>query len=86
MREPTDYIGQAIEVIGAQFNQETGELSLDLPYESVEEARLVIECKKVYYADIKPELFLEKGLDKIYPAHDYHRMYIGFIINCMINA
>ena len=51
-----------------------------------EEARLVIECKKVYYDDIKPELFLDKSLEKIYPALDYHRMYIGFITNCMINA
>ena len=51
-----------------------------------EEARLVIECKKDYYDDIKPELFLDKSLEKIYPALDYHRMYIGFITNCMINA
>ncbi len=49
-----------------------------------DEARLVIECRKVYYDDIKPEFFLEKELNKIYPSKDYHRMYIGFITNCMI--
>jgi flavin reductase (DIM6/NTAB) family NADH-FMN oxidoreductase RutF len=49
-----------------------------------EEARLVVECKKVYYDDIKPELMIDKSIDKLYPAKDYHRMYIGFITNIMI--
>lgn len=49
-----------------------------------EEARLVVECKKVYYDDIKPELMIDKSIDKQYPAKDYHRMYIGFITNIMI--
>ena len=50
------------------------------------EARLVIECRKVYYDDIDPELFLEPEIARLYPAADYHRMYIGFITNCMIKA
>lgn len=49
-----------------------------------DQARLVIECKKVYYDDIKPEFLLDPSIDKLYPARDYHRMYIGFITNIMI--
>jgi flavin reductase (DIM6/NTAB) family NADH-FMN oxidoreductase RutF len=50
------------------------------------EARLVIECRKVYYDDIDPALFLDPEIDRLYPIGDYHRMYIGFITNCMIKA
>jgi flavin reductase (DIM6/NTAB) family NADH-FMN oxidoreductase RutF len=44
------------------------------------EARMVIECRKIYYQDIKPEQFLDRGIEKNYPLKDYHRMYIGEII------
>lgn len=49
-----------------------------------EEARVVLECRKIYFDDIKPENFLDKGFDKHYPQKDYHRMYIGLIENCLI--
>jgi flavin reductase (DIM6/NTAB) family NADH-FMN oxidoreductase RutF len=48
-----------------------------------EEAKLVIECRKVYYHDINPSNFLDDRIKKIYPGQDYHRMYFGFIINCL---
>lgn len=43
------------------------------------EARLVIECKKLYFQDIDPKNFIDIALDKNYPLKDYHRMYIGEI-------
>lgn len=43
------------------------------------EARLVIECKKLYFQDIDPKNFMDITLDKNYPLKDYHRMYIGEI-------
>lgn len=50
-----------------------------------EQARLCIECRKIYVDDLKPENFLMPGVDqKIYPKKDYHRMYIGEILNCYI--
>lgn len=51
---------------------------------SFAEARIVLECKKLYYQDIEPEHFLDKSIDENYPQKDYHRMYIGEIVNCLI--
>ncbi|MBN1184414.1 MAG: flavin reductase [Bacteroidales bacterium] len=50
-----------------------------------EQARLVLECKKIYEDTINPEKFidLEIPLD-IYPQRDFHKFYIGEIMNCYI--
>ena len=46
-----------------------------------EEAKLVLVCRKLYYQDIDPTHFLDQGIDgKWYPQKDYHRMYIGEIV------
>ena len=45
---------------------------------SFEEARLVLECKKLYFQDINPSHFLDGSIEKMYD-NDYHRMYIGEI-------
>jgi len=46
-----------------------------------EESRLMLECRKIYYDDIKPERFLAFEIEKIYPGKDYHRFFIGEIEN-----
>lgn len=48
-------------------------------YVGFEQARLMLACRKIYFDDIKPELFQAFDLEIIYPARDYHRMYIGEI-------
>jgi flavin reductase (DIM6/NTAB) family NADH-FMN oxidoreductase RutF len=48
------------------------------------EARLVLECKKIYTSDIDPKRFIDAEIDKNYPEKDYHRVYFGQIINCLI--
>ncbi|MDY0201043.1 MAG: flavin reductase [Tenuifilaceae bacterium] len=49
------------------------------------EARLIVECRKLYADDIKPEMFSDMGLDtEIYPTKDYHRFYIGAIESCYV--
>jgi flavin reductase (DIM6/NTAB) family NADH-FMN oxidoreductase RutF len=48
-----------------------------------EQSKLVLECKKIYSDDIVPEKFIDKNIEKIYPLKDYHRMYIGEIIQCL---
>ena len=48
-----------------------------------EEAELVLVCKKIYFDDFKPENFLAPDIDKMYKDGDYHRMYIGEIIEVL---
>lgn len=46
-----------------------------------EEAELVLVCRKLYWQDIDPAHFLDPETDgKWYPEKDYHRMYIGKIV------
>jgi len=49
-----------------------------------EEARLVLECKKLYYQDLDPSNFLDPAIEKNYNGQDYHRMYVGEIIGCYV--
>lgn len=47
---------------------------------SFEEAKLVLECRKIYYDDINPDFFQVFDIEKVYPTKDYHRFYIGEIM------
>jgi flavin reductase (DIM6/NTAB) family NADH-FMN oxidoreductase RutF len=63
----------------------TGLIPVELGAESIsfEQARLVFECRKLYSDFIKPENFLEGDIiARNYPIKDFHRFYIGEIINC----
>lgn len=52
---------------------------------SFKEAEIVLICKKLAYQDISPEGFIDKSIDAAcYPAKDYHRMYIGEIVKCLV--
>ncbi|MBZ0155548.1 MAG: flavin reductase family protein [Alphaproteobacteria bacterium] len=44
------------------------------------EARLVFECRKIYFNDIDPEHFIDPGIQDNYLARDYHRLYVGEVI------
>jgi len=46
-----------------------------------EEARLVMVCKKLYWQDITPDNFLADFIHEKYTNNDYHRLYIGEIVN-----
>jgi flavin reductase (DIM6/NTAB) family NADH-FMN oxidoreductase RutF len=50
------------------------------------EAELIIECKKAYWDDFKPQNFLNPVIEKSYPAKDYHRMYFGEILHIFGDA
>lgn len=45
-----------------------------------EQAELMVECKKMYWDDFKPEHFLHPEIEKHYPNGDFHRMVIGQIL------
>ncbi len=47
------------------------------------EARLVLECKKIYFQDLIPGHFIVPEIEELYPQKDYHRMYIGEIVKCL---
>lgn len=45
------------------------------------EARLVMECRKLYSDDLKPENFIDPEVAaKHYPGKDFHRFYMGEIV------
>jgi len=66
----------------------TGLKPFESPEGSVfyEQAKLMLECRKLYFSDITPENFLVDGIDANYPKKDYHRMYIGEIISVFNNV
>jgi flavin reductase (DIM6/NTAB) family NADH-FMN oxidoreductase RutF len=49
-----------------------------------DKARLVFECRKLYYQDLDPVRFLDPKIGSNYPRKDYHRMYFGKIENSWI--
>ena len=50
------------------------------------EARMVMECRKIYFDDLDPKRFLDPETGKSYPKKDYHRMYVGEIRNILTSA
>ena len=49
-----------------------------------EEAYLVLVCKKAYWQDMDPTHFLDGEIDeKWYPQKDYHRIFIGEILEVL---
>ncbi|UCH13654.1 MAG: flavin reductase [Bacteroidales bacterium] len=47
------------------------------------QSRLFFECRKLYYADLDPGNFIIPEIAQHnYPTKDFHRYYIGEIINC----
>jgi len=51
-----------------------------------EQARLVLECRKLYTTDIDPKRFTDPAIDENYPNKDYHRMFVGEVVNCLLRA
>lgn len=48
-----------------------------------EEAELVFVCKKIYYQDFDSDKFLVPEIEENYPIKDYHRIYIGEIVDAL---
>jgi len=51
-----------------------------------EEARLVMECRKMYFQDITPDHFLVPEIEENYPNQDYHRMFVGEVLRVLRSA
>ncbi|MDD5092590.1 MAG: flavin reductase [Candidatus Wallbacteria bacterium] len=59
----------------------TPEASSNVAAPSFREAELVVECRKIYTDDFRPERFLDRGLLSCYPENDFHRFYYGEILS-----
>jgi flavin reductase (DIM6/NTAB) family NADH-FMN oxidoreductase RutF len=44
------------------------------------EAQLILELKKMYWADFSPENFFDPTIEELYPQKDYHRIFYGEIL------
>ena len=52
---------------------------------SFKESEIILVCKKLYYQDLDPKGFIETKLDDMnYPTKDYHRMYVGEIVETYV--
>ena len=49
-----------------------------------EQARMIIECKKIYFQDLDPDNFLDPSINNNYAKNDYHRLYVGEIRNVYV--
>jgi len=48
------------------------------------QARLVLECRKLYVQDLLQACFVESRIPQAtYAAGDYHRMFVGEIVQCL---
>lgn len=77
-RERLSYLGR---VSGREENK-IAKAGLTVAYENgipyFEEAKLALFVKKLFASEIRPEDFTDKKLSaSIYPAHDYHTIYIA---------
>jgi flavin reductase (DIM6/NTAB) family NADH-FMN oxidoreductase RutF len=51
------------------------------------QARLVLECRKLYAQDLAPDCFVDPTIGpRNYPQRDYHRMYVGEIVRCLARS
>lgn len=52
---------------------------------AIQEADLILVCRKMYHDTIKPECFDENENDgKWYPEQDYHTMYIAEVVKALV--
>jgi len=76
---------------GRDTNKEeaTGLTSVVIPETDLitfEQANLVFCCTQASRTDISPSDFLLPDIEKHYPRKDYHRLYIGFIDQMLVQS
>ena len=67
--------------------EKTGLITLETENKNVyfKQARLVIECEKLYSDFIDPQGFTSNEIpENIYPKNDFHKMYIGKILKVLV--
>ncbi len=56
-----------------------GSAKVDAP--GFDEAELIVECRKIYFDDIKPKNFLDASIERNYSGTDYHGVYFGEVVS-----
>lgn len=49
-----------------------------------EQARLVLECRKLHAQDLDPDGFIDPAIHDTYQDEDFHRMYVGEVFRCLV--
>ena len=49
-----------------------------------EQARLILVCRRLYAQDIDPRLFSDPSTLGHYEHSDYHRMFVGEVVECLV--
>jgi len=82
---------ETLKICGSRSGRDVDKLKLtgleplwdrEAPYFA--QARLAMVCKKIYYADINPNRFIDANLTGLYPEKQYHRLYVGEILHCLV--
>jgi flavin reductase (DIM6/NTAB) family NADH-FMN oxidoreductase RutF len=67
--------------------RETGLIPFETPGGAIafEQARLVLECRKLYFGDVTEAGFVDPALvSEMYAKRDFHRFYVGQIMRVLI--
>ena len=51
-----------------------------IPAPGYAQASMILECRKIYWDDFRPDHFIDPAIDQHYPKKDYHRIYFGEIL------
>jgi flavin reductase (DIM6/NTAB) family NADH-FMN oxidoreductase RutF len=85
---PTQY-RPVLNLLGARSGRDVDKMALTrltpvasthVAAPSLAEAELVLETRKIYWADFEPSHFIDPEIDKNYAKKDYHRIYIGEVL------
>jgi len=85
---PAEY-RKALQVIGSKSGRDGDKIkeagltpiaSTKVASPGFAQAELIVELKKIYWADLDPGHFLDETIENNYPLKDYHRMYFGEIL------
>ncbi len=88
---PPDYKA-ALQLLGTKSGRDGDKIaesgltpmaSRNIAAPAFEEANLILECKKIYWQDFDNSHFLDAGIEKKYPQHDYHRVYFGEVVTIL---
>lgn len=85
---PKEY-AEALELLGSRSGRDGNKIgeaglhpiaSTAVAAPSFAEAELTLECRKVYWDDMRKAHFLDADIERKYPGKDYHRIYYGAVV------